>query len=84
MSGGLLDRQSILERLRARPPLVEGAVDIETQLQPNGIDLTLRAVERHASAGAIDFSNARRRLADREPVPFDGDGSVHLAPGSYL
>ena len=84
MPGGLLDKRSILERLHRTPPLIEGVVDLDTQLQPNGVDLTLRSVERCPSGGAFDFSNASRRPAEREPAPFDSDGAAQLAPGSYV
>lgn len=82
--GGLLDRQSILDRIRAAPPLVEGAHDLDTQLQPNGIDLTVRDVARLLSAGSADFSNANRVLARREAVPWDAGGQARLGPGAYI
>ncbi len=84
MAGALLDRQSILERMRGTPPLVEGLLDAETQLQPNGIDLTAREAARLTSPGAAGFSNEARRLSEREPVPFDEAGRAHLSPGAYL
>ena len=84
MPRGLLDKLTILELIRGEPPLVKGAVDIETQLQPNGVDLTLREVARYASAGAADFSNAGRVLPQTEPLPFDATSNLHLEPGPYL
>ena len=84
MTQGLLSREAILERIRSSRPLVEGAIDLDTQVQPNGIDLTLRDVARVTSAGEIDFSNQRRSVSATEPVPFDPDGAVRLGPGAYL
>ena len=42
--GVVLCREEIELMLSASPPLVEGMVDPEAQLQPNGIDLTVREV----------------------------------------
>ncbi|MSQ26025.1 MAG: deoxyuridine 5'-triphosphate nucleotidohydrolase [Dehalococcoidia bacterium] len=84
MPSGLLDRQALLQRIAATPPLLEQAVDIATQVQPNGIDLTLRDVSSYSSAGAIDFSNERRVLAALSPLPFDAADAVQLLPGPYL
>ncbi len=81
---GVLDRQAILELLAVSPPLVEEALDLEVQVQPNGIDLTLRDVARYTSSGTIDFSNERRVVAGLEPIEFDKADVLHLDPGSYL
>ena len=84
MPAGLLDRDTILQLVRGTPALIEGAVEIAAQVQPNGVDLTLREVARYASAGAADFSNKGRVLSATEPLPFDDTGGLHLGPGPYL
>jgi dUTP pyrophosphatase len=81
---GLLSRQGLLARIAATPPLIEGAVDIATQVQPNGVDLTLRDISQYQGPGLIDFSNARRTLPQLLPVPFDAKGEAYLKPGAYL
>ena len=81
---GVLDRQAILDLLAASPPLIEEAIDLETQVQPNGVDLTLRDVARYAAPGVIDFSNTRRALAEVERLEFGGHDRLHLDPGPYL
>ena len=81
---GLLDRRAILDRIAAEPPLIEGLIDAEVQVQPNGVDLTLRSVASYIGAGAADFSNERRALPAESPLPFDGDDAIMLAPGPYL
>ena len=81
---GLLDRRAILDRIAADPPLLEGLIDPDVQVQPNGVDLTLRTVASYTGAGAADFSNERRALPTESPLPFDSDDAVMLAPGSYL
>ena len=84
MLDGLLDRETIRALIQAEPPLIEGAVDLATQLQPNGVDLTLREVERFASGGLADFSNESRVISQTRAAPFDAAGHVELAPGPYL
>ena len=69
------------------PPLVSGYVDLAAQLQPNGFDLTLRAVAGFASGaggGAIGVDDGERVLPAFGELDFDGDGWVWLAPGPYL
>ena len=79
----LLDKRTIVTLLHATPPLVEGAIDLAVQVQPNGIDLTLRDVSAYTTSGTVDFSNAERLLADTKLLAFV-DGKLLLQPGSYL
>jgi len=39
--------------------LISNYVDLDTQLQPGGFDLTLREVHSFASGGSVDFSKRR-------------------------
>lgn len=57
-----------------------------TQIQPCGIDLSLKTVLRFDTDGRIDFDNSRRETAATCRMPFvEGQGfSLHLKPGSYL
>lgn len=70
--------------LAGNPPLVEGMLDPEGQLQPNGIDLTLHSVAWFASPGQLGTTDAERVLARADELEFDVEGWVHLAPGPYL
>lgn len=79
----MLDKRTLLGLLSATPPLVEGAVDLAVQVQPNGIDLTLRDVAAYAGAGEVDFSNERRVLPKVEPLPYTKD-EIALPPGPYM
>lgn len=57
------------------------------QVQPCGIDLTLKRVLRWSSAGVVDFDNTQRQNAGTVEIPFEKDGTsqkLHLNPGSYL
>lgn len=66
------------------PPLVEDMIDVSLQVQPNGIDLTIRDVSLYASPGRVDLSNSGRSLSNLTPVPFDENGFIHLTRGAYL
>ena len=58
-------------------------IELDAQLQPNGFDMTLREVGRHAGPGQIGVSSDDRVLPDLIPVPFDDDGWVTLPQGIY-
>ena len=65
-----LDRATIAELLEADPPLVQGYVDLASQLQPNGFDLTLAEVAAFTEPGVIGATNAQRAVG--------GDGHAPL------
>ncbi len=77
----VLSKQDIYKLLKQEPPLVEGHIDLEQQVQPNGIDLTLREVAMLQSSGTIAASE--RVLPDLAPLVFDGLGFIDLVPGAY-
>lgn len=82
--GGVLSR----ERLRALVeqgdrPLFADHLDLETQLQPNGFDMTLKEVSRYVGGGQIGVSNDDRVLPELEVLSFDENGWIDLAPGVY-
>ncbi len=79
----VLSKKDIEKLLRHKPPLVEGLLQPEEQLQSNGVDLTLRDIAILQSAGRIAVSNSQRMVSDLSPLVFDGSGFIHLAPGIY-
>ena len=84
---GVLDRASLQALLAANPPLLECCPDLPRQVQPNGIDVTVRSVARTAAAadpGAIGIDDADRVLPETEALHFGDDGWLALPPGSYL
>jgi len=84
MLGGVLSREQIRALVeRQEQPLLADYIDLDTQIQPNGVDLTLREVSRHSGAGAIGTDSADRVLPDLEPLAFDTDGWLSLEPGCY-
>ncbi len=81
---GVLSREEIAGLLEALPPLVEGMVDPEAQLQPNGVDLTVDSVARFAGPGTLARDNRDRRLPAVEELAFDEGEELFLPPGPYL
>jgi len=80
----VLSRQDIERLLREEPPLVEGYIDFEAQVQPNGFDLTLREIALPQSSGAMAVNDSQRVVSDLAPLVFDGLGFVNLMPGAYV
>ena len=70
--------------LQQEPPLIEDCVDLEQQLQPNGIDLTLREVSMLQSPGKIAVMDSQRLVSDLAPLVFDGLDFIDLIPGAYI
>ncbi|MDQ3854871.1 MAG: deoxyuridine 5'-triphosphate nucleotidohydrolase [Chloroflexota bacterium] len=68
---------------RTGAAFIEDAVDLETQTQPNGVELTLARIDRFAGSGTLAFDNSERQLPATEEVPFDSEGWVWLPPGAY-
>jgi len=80
----VLSREDIHELLQQEPPLVEGYVNLEEQVQPNGIDLTLREVALFQSSGKIAVEDSQRLIPDLAPLVFDGLDFIDLMPGAYI
>ena len=79
----ILSKQDIRKLLKQEPPLIEGWVALEEQVQTNGFDLTLREVSLLQSAGRIAVANSQRMVSDLSPLAFDGLGFIDLIPGVY-
>jgi dUTP pyrophosphatase len=79
-----LSKKDLRHLIQASPPLVENYPDMETQLQPNGIDVTVRDISRLQSSGTMAVDNAARQLSTLIPLEFDSQGFVDLTPGSYM
>ena len=84
MNGNPLNRDEIASLIAGDVPLVDGYVSLESQLQPNGFDLSLREISSFGTVGAMGSSDADRVLAGTIPLAYGTDGWLALAPGSYL
>jgi dUTP pyrophosphatase len=81
---GVLSRQDIKRLIQQKPPLIEGYVDLEQQLQPNGFDITLRDIAMLQTMGQIGVDNTQRQLPDLASLVFDSWDNMELMPGSYI
>ena len=84
---GALNRDAIAALLSDHPPLLEECPDVHRQLQPNGIDVTVRSVASfppESGAGAIGVCDADRVLPSPTELNFGSDGWLALSPGQYL
>ncbi len=80
----VLSKYDIQKLLQQKPPLVEGYIDLETQLQPNGFDLTLREIALLKTPGQIATSNNHRLISDLDQLVFDGLDFINLISGIYI
>ncbi len=80
----ILSKTDIHRLLQQQPPLIEGWINLEEQVQPNGVDLTLREVALLQSSGKIAVADSQRLVSDLAPLVFDGLGFIDLMPGTYI
>ena len=80
----ILSKQDIHRLLQQEPPLVEGWINLDEQVQPNGIDLTLREVALPQTPGRITVENSQRMVSDLALLVFDGLECIDLIPGVYI
>jgi dUTP pyrophosphatase len=67
--------------------IIHHTINLTTQIQPCGVDLTLKRVLSWTSAGSIDFDNTRRKLAETQVLPFQApieDSTEHDSPKSQM
>jgi len=79
----VLSQHDIYRLLEQEPPLIEGYINLNEQVQPNGIDLTLREVALLESSGKITTKDTDRQLPNLALLAFDGLGFIDLMPGVY-
>jgi len=80
----VLSKQDIQRLLQQEPPLIEGYINLEEQVQPNGIDLTLREVALLQSSGKITVKDSQRQMSNLAPLVFDGLDFIDLMAGAYI
>jgi dUTP pyrophosphatase len=80
---GVLSGEQIRSRIAGSPSLITEFVDLESQVQPNGFDLTLAEIHRYTGHGTVAQSNAKRVLPDLEQLQPGEDGFFALDPGAY-
>jgi dUTP pyrophosphatase len=78
----MLNDQTI-RRLITNHQLITNLKDLDTQLQPSGFDITLHHIEAYTGAGAADYSNQERVIAETTPLEPDTQGWYSLPQGAY-
>jgi len=79
----ILNKKQILERLNHNPPIVSNIRDIKTQIQPAGLDLTLKEIYMFMSGGCIDFDNSCRFLSDTMKLGMESATKYFIPKGVY-
>jgi dUTP pyrophosphatase len=89
----IIPGQAVLSR-----QIVCAILSSKNQMQPCGIDLSLKRVLQWTSAGVVDFDNTHRETSTTAEMPFQkshilnehslshhqGEERLHLDPGAYL
>ncbi len=71
-----------IKKLILKKGLIRDYIDLETQLQPNGFDCTLRKVTRIIGEAKIDFDNRERKIPETREIEFENDW-IFLNKGCY-
>jgi len=79
----VLSREHLERLIKQQPPLIEGYLSLDEQLQGNGFDLTLRDIALLESPGRIAVKNSQRQVSELAPLVFDGLGFINLPAGVY-
>lgn len=79
----VLSSNDIRMLLKQEPPLLEGYIDLDTQVQPNGFDITLRDIFAIQTPGQIAVDNSQRVVSELSPLEFDSQDFIDLQPGIY-
>ncbi len=77
----ILTKEDIVE-LQKKFHIIEGAIDFERQLTPQGIDLTVKEIHEFVEQGCIDFDNSSRRIPETKKIEWKED-TILLKPGIY-
>ncbi len=84
----VLNREE-LEREIKKNSLIQDYPHLETQIQPQGFDLTAGEIHRYNGTGKLDFSNSEREIPESTAIepekkdPGDDYGWWSLDPGVY-
>ncbi len=84
----LLNKEE-LKKLILKKGLIEGYINLEIQLTPNGFDLTVEKVFNFKKGGTLDFSNKERVIPEAKEIlpkrknPQDKFGWWNLKRGVY-
>lgn len=74
----------IIPGYEVRGLVLSREVDLNTQIQPAGIDLTVRSISQFMGPGVLDFSNEKRELPVMSYIDLSEDEPLVLERGSYM
>jgi len=80
----VLAKGEIEKLLHGNFPLIEGYIDLDTQIQPNGFDLTVRDICIFLGYGTIGKTNDSRIISSVKQLSYESSGYVNLPSGPYL
>ncbi|MFB6180751.1 MAG: deoxyuridine 5'-triphosphate nucleotidohydrolase [Candidatus Nanohalobium sp.] len=70
----VLTREQLRKRIEDKG-LVQNFIDLDTQLTPQGFDLTVDEIHRFEGSGKIDFSNSEREIPESRPIKPEKESS---------
>src|SRR3972149_3909875 len=79
-----LSSRDIRRLIKGKPPLIEGWLDLDEQVQAKGFALTPRDCATIESGGQIAADNRDRIVSGLAPLAFDGEGYLSLEPGASM
>jgi len=79
----ILSKTQILDRIE-NENMVSEYIDLNTQLTPNGFDLTMNSIYKFDGTGRIDFNNKERLLPKHIMIEESDTGSYLLTKGTYI
>lgn len=74
----------IIPGYEIRDLVLSQGVDLNTQIQPAGIDLTVRDISQFMGPGVLDFSNEKRELPAMSYMGISEEEPLVLERGSYM
>ncbi|MFP4038474.1 MAG: deoxyuridine 5'-triphosphate nucleotidohydrolase [Candidatus Nanohaloarchaea archaeon] len=82
-----LNKHELKEKIESEG-LIQDYIDLETQLTPQGFDLTAGEIYEYSGKGKLDFSNNERKIPASEKLnperkPGNDYGWWKLEPGAY-
>lgn len=84
----VLSREQLKQKIENKN-LISNYIDLESQITPQGFDLTVDKIEKYDGTGKLDFSNSERKIPETQALqpekenPEDEYGWWILEPGTY-
>ncbi len=79
----ILNKSQILDRIIKKPCMVSNIKDLSSQLQPAGLDLTVKNIFQFDTSGTLDFDNSNRVLSQKHELNLFDSKQYSLAKGCY-